>query len=303
MILYRLLVLIYSIFNYKVKHGNMIDEDLSNKMSSTAVSTSSSENDDNDEGESEPELYKNKHPAERKRRLSSLSKLKFAKYRLKSTSNRHSSNADDEPSSPSEPLREPSVVSETESLESSSLRPKFNAFEQDEDEVSDEEYFDNDSASNISETYSDFDDDFWDYDHELYLNTEANSQFIVKEPLYNPPDDCQLIDEGPNITKPTNDDDEYYRLYKTHKRKPSLNPLELTVHSPKFERNRCTITIVQGNPDQALNNHGRNRKRYILASDLSHESKYAVEWAIGTVLRDGDELFIATVQETDTKRE
>lgn len=35
----------------------------------------------------------------------------------------------------------------------------------------------------------------------------------------------------------------------------------------------------------------------------SEESYYAIEWAIGTVLRNGDELLYVTVMETDSKRE
>jgi len=39
----------------------------------------------------------------------------------------------------------------------------------------------------------------------------------------------------------------------------------------------------------------------VIASDLSDESRYAVEWGIGTVLRDGDEMLIVTVSENDSK--
>jgi hypothetical protein len=35
---------------------------------------------------------------------------------------------------------------------------------------------------------------------------------------------------------------------------------------------------------------GRRRRTYIIASDLSEESHYAVEWGIGTVIQDGDHL-------------
>jgi hypothetical protein len=38
-------------------------------------------------------------------------------------------------------------------------------------------------------------------------------------------------------------------------------------------------------------------------SDLSEESKYAVEWAIGTVARDGDEVFLISVKEDESKGE
>jgi hypothetical protein len=47
----------------------------------------------------------------------------------------------------------------------------------------------------------------------------------------------------------------------------------------------------------------RKGKTYVVASDLSEESYYAIEWAIGTVLRSGDELLFVTVMETDSKRE
>ena len=41
----------------------------------------------------------------------------------------------------------------------------------------------------------------------------------------------------------------------------------------------------------------------MVASDLSEESSYALQWAIGTILRDGDELLFVTVLETEEKRE
>lgn len=45
----------------------------------------------------------------------------------------------------------------------------------------------------------------------------------------------------------------------------------------------------------------RRVRRYLVACDLSEESVYAIEWAIGTVLRDGDEAIVVSVIETDTK--
>ncbi|KAG5651236.1 hypothetical protein H0H81_009355 [Sphagnurus paluster] len=68
---------------------------------------------------------------------------------------------------------------------------------------------------------------------------------------------------------------------------------------PVFQRDRCTITITQGDPVGKLGE--RRKRRYVVASDLSEESRYAVEWAIGTVLRDGDELLIVTVTENESK--
>lgn len=59
---------------------------------------------------------------------------------------------------------------------------------------------------------------------------------------------------------------------------------------PVFARDRCTITLVHGDPARAIHESGKMPKTYIVASDLSEESRYAVEWGIGTVLRDGDSM-------------
>ncbi|EST08247.1 UspA [Kalmanozyma brasiliensis GHG001] len=76
--------------------------------------------------------------------------------------------------------------------------------------------------------------------------------------------------------------------------------LSLTTSRPRYERNRCTITISHGDADAAAKNSKRP-KRYVVASDGSEESSYAVEWTIGTVLRDGDEMLVVSVMETDSK--
>ncbi|KAJ1021193.1 hypothetical protein NDA16_003979 [Ustilago loliicola] len=76
--------------------------------------------------------------------------------------------------------------------------------------------------------------------------------------------------------------------------------LSLAISRPRFERNRCTITISHGESDAAAK-ASKRPKRYVVASDGSEESSYAVEWTIGTVLRDGDEMLVVSVMETDTK--
>ncbi len=76
-------------------------------------------------------------------------------------------------------------------------------------------------------------------------------------------------------------------------------PPPLQTSRPVFQRDRCTITITQGDPEAKL--EGRRPKRYVVASDMSEESRYAVEWGIGTVIRDGDEMLIVTVVENESK--
>ncbi|RDB18054.1 hypothetical protein Hypma_000892 [Hypsizygus marmoreus] len=86
------------------------------------------------------------------------------------------------------------------------------------------------------------------------------------------------------------------------RRRKSVKHHEPLVHitsRPVFQRDRCTITITQGEPRAMLGE--RRKRRYVVASDLSQESRYAVEWAIGTVLRDGDDLLIVTVIENESK--
>ncbi|KAF8710999.1 Universal stress protein family, partial [Rhizoctonia solani] len=82
-------------------------------------------------------------------------------------------------------------------------------------------------------------------------------------------------------------------------RKKSMrhDALELTTSRPVYGPNRCMIMLTHGNPDAAE----REGRRYVVASDLSEESRYAVEWGIGTVLRDGDEMIVVNVQETESK--
>ncbi|KAJ8594742.1 hypothetical protein M405DRAFT_808527 [Rhizopogon salebrosus TDB-379] len=62
----------------------------------------------------------------------------------------------------------------------------------------------------------------------------------------------------------------------------------LQTSRPLFQHDRCIITVTQGGPEA----FDRRRQTYIVASDLSEESRYAVEWGIGTVIRDGDHLIV-----------
>lgn len=65
--------------------------------------------------------------------------------------------------------------------------------------------------------------------------------------------------------------------------------------------NRSIRTIVRGNfaSLQEEADGGRRRQRkYLVATDLSEESVYALEWTIGTVLREGDTMYaIYTIHE------
>jgi len=126
-------------------------------------------------------------------------------------------------------------------------------------------------------------------------NTEANS---LVSPDVAEPDPLEISDplgEGVNVVVPP---EPYFPTTLNHssprnprrRKSTRAEPLPLQTGRPVFQRDRCTISLTQGDPERALKTSGRRPRRYVIASDLSDESRYAVEWGIGTVLRDGDEM-------------
>jgi hypothetical protein len=70
-------------------------------------------------------------------------------------------------------------------------------------------------------------------------------------------------------------------------------------------RNRSIRTIIRGDYTSIQDAEGgrRRQRKYLVTTDLSEESVYALEWTIGTILRDGDTLFavFAMHEETGTQ--
>lgn len=221
------------------------------------------------------------------------------RFRSRSTNRR-----DQSPSSVIEALSL-DAESDTESVARvSRVRPR-NAFNFGNDESSDEDG--EDSEESWSETDG--------MDELTAQHTEANA--VVASPTENgaepDPIEPDPLGEGVNVIIPS---EPYFpttqfssltsgprsnarRRRSTKVEKQDLLPI--TTSRPQFSRDQCTITMVHGNPTQALKDVGRRKKTYMVASDFSEESRYAVEWAIGTVLRDGDDLWIVNVAETDSK--
>jgi hypothetical protein len=138
------------------------------------------------------------------------------------------------------------------------------------------------------------------FDPVTEANTEANA--LVAEEVAEP-DPLEIPDplgEGVNVVVPP---EPYFptTLNHTSSRNPRRRkstrpePLPLQTGRPVFQRDRCTISLTQGDPERTLRESGRRPRRYIIASDLSDESRYAVEWGIGTVLRDGDEMCVKKI--------
>ncbi|KAJ4339321.1 hypothetical protein N0V87_003258 [Didymella glomerata] len=69
--------------------------------------------------------------------------------------------------------------------------------------------------------------------------------------------------------------------------------LQITPIQSSPEAHRCVRQIVRGDYSQFAQDadNGLRRQRvYLVSTDLSEEAAYALEWTIGTVLRDGDTL-------------
>ncbi|EIN12751.1 adenine nucleotide alpha hydrolases-like protein [Punctularia strigosozonata HHB-11173 SS5] len=158
---------------------------------------------------------------------------------------------------------------------------------------------------------SDSDDDWSDdeFDPVTESNTEQNA--LVPAEYVAEPENLEHIQdplgEGPNVVVPP---EPYFpttlnasssRGARRRKSTRVDDPLPIHTSRPVFARDRCTIQLIHGDPEKVLDETGRKPKRYMVASDLSEESRYAVEWGIGTVLRDGDEMLIVTVNENESK--
>lgn len=204
----------------------------------------------------------------------------------------------------------PLPQSETDLSDASSAIHPRNAFTDDQDS----------GDETVGETdYSDDDDDYLDdfLDPVTERNTEQNAIII---PVVHP-DPVNGIDEaepdplgeGVNVVVPP---EPYFpsslnalggsgaRNKRGPRRRKSVKhhePLPFHTSRPIFQRDRCTIMVTQGDPVAKLSD--RRKRKYVVASDLSEESRYAVEWGIGTVLRDGDEMLLVTVVENESKGE
>jgi hypothetical protein len=69
------------------------------------------------------------------------------------------------------------------------------------------------------------------------------------------------------------------------------------------EAHRCVRQIVRGNwPkfQEDAENGLRRQRVYLVATDVSEEAAYALEWTIGTVLRDGDTLLAVYAVDEET---
>jgi len=174
---------------------------------------------------------------------------------------------------------------------STRIRPR-NAFSaHDDDETSGDE----------TECYDDSDESWSDdhFDPVTERNTETNAA-LTSPPVNEEGAFADPLGEGVNVVIPP---EPYFpstlngSTHQPRRRKSTKSHvhdrLSVVTSRPVFQRDRCSIKLVQGDPDAALEK--RKKRTYMLLSDLSDESRYALEWGIGTVIRDGDELYVMSL--------
>jgi hypothetical protein len=160
---------------------------------------------------------------------------------------------------------------------------------------------DDENSGDETEVYEDSEDSWSDdhFDPVTERNTETNaalmSPTVQEEGAFSDP-----LGEGVNVVIPLepyfpstlNDSSRQPRRRKSTKLH-AHDRLPVVTSRPLFQRDRCTIRLTQGNPEAALEK--RKGRTYLVLSDLSEESRYATEWGIGTVIRDGDELYVTSL--------
>jgi hypothetical protein len=208
-----------------------------------------------------------------------------------------------DPSPRVEALAISDAESDTDSLASSKL-PRNSAFTLNDDSASEGDGSETD-ISDESSTEADA------FDKVTEMNTERNAQTFPEAAAAAEEADVDPLGEGVNVVVPPEP------LFPTTlhgafgnrrgstltKRKTlRMEHLPLNTSLPIFQRDRCTIRLTNGDPATSVEALKRRARRYVVASDMSVESRYAVEWCIGTVMGDGDEMIVVNVTEAEGKR-
>ena len=120
----------------------------------------------------------------------------------------------------------------------------------------------------------------------------TNSSGDTVKPSKNAVHPHTSYDQGPGSATPSMIDSDEEADFDDIRRAQKLS-FSMTNILSKTEGHRAVRIIYRGEYDKiartAEEEHRRLRK-YLVATDLSDESTHALEWAIGTVLRDGDTL-------------
>lgn len=121
------------------------------------------------------------------------------------------------------------------------------------------------------------------------MTTPAGDNVRPAKPVVHP---NTSYDQGPNSTATSNlDSDEEADMDDIRRAQRLGFTMSSVISSP--ESHRAVRMINRGEYQkiaQAAEDEHHRLRKYLVATDLSEESTHALEWAIGTVLRDGDTL-------------
>jgi hypothetical protein len=95
----------------------------------------------------------------------------------------------------------------------------------------------------------------------------------------------------------SDDEEELDDIKKAQRLEMNVSPIS---SNPK--RHRCIRQILRGDYKTIAKEAAqglRRQRMYLVATDLSEEAAYALEWTIGTVLKDGDTLFAIYCAESE----
>ena len=107
------------------------------------------------------------------------------------------------------------------------------------------------------------------------------------------------FDQGTSTPVTSDTDAEMSDIRRAQRLSVSISPI---VSTP--EPNRAVRTIVRGDfaqLQQEAEDGSRRVRKYLVATDLSDEAAYALEWSIGTILRDGDTLIALYAMDDESK--
>ncbi|KAG4439821.1 hypothetical protein IFR05_004670 [Cadophora sp. M221] len=126
-------------------------------------------------------------------------------------------------------------------------------------------------------------------DPEITVTTPGGDRYArVGKPTVHP---NTSFDEGTSgLNTPVDSDEEQDVTDIKHAQKLSVNMTPI-ISTPGTSR--CVRTIYRGDfnkMQQEASDHQRRVRKYLVATDLSDEAAHALEWTVGTVLRDGDTL-------------
>lgn len=108
----------------------------------------------------------------------------------------------------------------------------------------------------------------------------------AKKTAVHPRTNFNNADSGINTPYGSGDEEELSDIKKAQSLGIYMSSMDNTI------RNRTIQTILRGDYLREGTTGGRRRQRkYVVATDLSEESVYALEWTIGTILRDGDTMY------------